>query len=60
MNSHDHEDPMSLVNQLDATMEAVETKCPNCNVSVTVIPALGTRHVLGIDHEPHCPEHVEF
>lgn len=58
-NEHDDSDPMSLVNRIDATMEVVATRCEHCNLSVTVMPASGTRYVLGIDHEPSCPEYVE-
>ena len=54
MNNHDHDDPMSTVSMLDAVMEAALTVCPTCQVKVEVIPASGTRHVLGITHEEHC------
>jgi len=58
VNSHDHDDPMSLVSQLDATLEAVLTRCDHCTPDVRVIPASGTRHVLGVTHQAHCPEWV--
>ncbi|GAB3667120.1 hypothetical protein GCM10027596_35770 [Nocardioides korecus] len=59
MNDHDPIDSMSTVTKLDAVMEALHTHCEHCTVSVQVLPAAGTRHVLGIDHEKGCPEYVD-
>lgn len=54
--THDYDDPQSTIAALDATMEAVHTRCRDCNVRVEVIPGSGTRFVLGITHEPGCPQ----
>jgi len=59
MNDHDDLDPMSTVTGIDAMAEAVFTKCRHCRVQVTVMPASGTRHVLGIDHERGCPDFID-
>lgn len=59
INAHDDDDPESLVNMLDATMEAVLAKCEHCACLPTVTPALGTRWVLGVDHERGCPDFID-
>jgi hypothetical protein len=58
LNDHDETDPMSIVNKLDAMVEALNTYCPHCNVRSQVTPAAGARYVLGITHEEGCPEHI--
>lgn len=58
MNGHD--DPLELVNRLDAEMEAVQMTCPHCSIpSVAVIPASQARYALGIEHEPGCPDWID-
>lgn len=60
MNGHDwSESPDHEVAKLDATMEAILTRCGHCEVVVEVIPAGGTRFVIGTTHEPTCPEFVD-
>lgn len=59
MNAHDDSNPMELINRLAATMEAVQSICPACGTPATVMPALGDRHVLGIDHAPGCPDYID-
>jgi hypothetical protein len=58
MNAHDEDHPDHLLNQLDAVMEAVHTRCRHCSLDVKVIPASGARFVLGLTHEPGCPEFI--
>lgn len=59
VNAHDQDDPSSIVNFLDAQMEATLLTCRHCRVTAEPVPASGTRWVVGIDHEPGCPEHAE-
>jgi hypothetical protein len=52
----EYRDPMEFVDRLDALMEAVELTCPHCEITTTVIDA-GRRHVLGVTHQPGCPDY---
>jgi hypothetical protein len=58
-NGHDHRNPDSLLNRLSAEFEGVEAPCEFCKPErVRVIPASGTRWVLGVEHQEGCPDFV--
>jgi hypothetical protein len=60
MNDHETtDDPMEFLDGLDARMEAVCLECEWCTPYPQVLPASGKSYVVGLTHQPGCPDFVD-
>lgn len=60
MTDHDHSDPLSYLNAIEAAWLASDShvpRCPHCHVSYRMLPMTGNAWGLEVFHEPDCPEH---
>jgi hypothetical protein len=60
MTDHDHSDPLSYLNAIEAAWLASDshiTRCLHCHVTYRMLPMTGTAWGLEVFHQDHCPEH---